>query len=200
MGSGSFRSLALNSETSYRTVFLEGLSGRNYNFLLMDFSFLQFTFFDVEHYRNAFYPNPFGRNGRSSVAEYEQALSTGEVSFEEYTQLLADEPIENAVPVLRFEMHRAGYVPLIHPTAHLHIGMHAENRWPVARELTPRLFTFFVVKHFYGSDWASAGYVPETAGGFSNTFDETYVNEKQNCRLLGYDMFHQHEHGQLHLT
>ncbi len=103
------------------------------------------------------------------------------------------------VPVIRFEMQRKAYVRLFHPTAHLHVGMHGENRWPVARELTPRIFTLFVVKTYYGSSWLAGGQIPESENEFANSFDETYVREKESCQLLGFEMFHHHERGQLHL-
>jgi hypothetical protein len=195
-----FRQLALNAETTYRTLFLCGMSARDYNFLLTDYSYLQFTFFETEHYRHAFYPNPFGRTAASAVKEYGEALERGEISYEEYAQLLAEEPVEIGVPILRFEMYRAGYVRLCHPAAHLHVGMHGENRWPVARELTPRLFTLFVVKSYYGASWATTGHIPLSDHGFDNKFDETYVREKERCQLLRYEIFHQHERSQLHIV
>jgi hypothetical protein len=92
------------------------------------------------------------------------------------------------------------YKKLTHPAAHFHIGMHAENRWPTARKLTPRFFALFIAKCYYAGPWSEFGKITEDDEAFDNRFDRTFVGEKNSCLLLGPDLFHDHERNQLHLA
>lgn len=198
--SEEFRELALSDGTRYLDLFLCGLRNHDYNFLLQDYSYFQFTFIDTGNYRYAFYPTPLGGLSPSNILELDSALRAGIISFEEYSQLLDDEEYEIRIPVIRFELDREAYVRLRHPTAHFHIGTHSENRWPVARSLTPLLFALFIIKLYFGHAWSSNGDTPETANGYNNVFDNELTSEKVCCFLLGSESFHETERGHLHLS
>jgi len=194
-GSSEFRKLALTPATPYRNLFLCGLRNSDYNCLLTDYSYLQFTFIGQDHYRFAYYPTPFANS--ESLGEYDQLLNAGVITFEEYSDALSDQSCEVTKPLIRFELDYKAYVRLLHPAAHFHIGMHSENRWPVCRRLTPRSFSLLVVKLYYGSDWAD-GVLPQDADGFNNRYDQFLVAEKADCKLIQKDFFHDHERNEFH--
>jgi hypothetical protein len=196
--SSEFRQLALMAATSYRDLFLCGLRNSDYNFLLSDYAYFQFSYSGKDHYRMAYYPNPFVRV-QSEVGDLDELLSEGVIGFEEYSNLLSDQPYEVTKPLIRFDLDCAAYVRLVHPAAHFHIGMHGENRWPVYRRLSPRSFTLLVVKLYYGTDWAR-GTMRREEDGFCNRFDRYFVAESGNCQVLGKGLIHEHERGQIHFT
>jgi hypothetical protein len=193
-----FRELALTPEASYRDLFLCGLRNSDYNFLLSDYSYFQFSFTEKQRYRFGFYPNPFA-GSRSDPAELDELLQEGIISFEEYSETLAGQPYEISKPLVRFDLDCGAYVRLTHPAAHLHVGMHNENRWPVCRCLTPRSFALLIVKLYYGNNWAR-GKLQAEQNGFANRFDRYFVKEKAESQALGADLFHEHEKGQVHLA
>jgi hypothetical protein len=196
--SEAFRELALTPTTSYRDLFMCGLRNGDYNLLLSDYAFLQFSFSGREHYRLAYYPNPFVQ-AEGDIEELDELLGGGVISFEEYANVLSDRPYEVTKPVIRFDLDCAAYVRLVHPAAHFHIGMHAENRWPVCRRLSPRSFTLLVVKLYYQSGWAR-GASRREENGFRNRFDRYFAAEKADCQILGAELFHEQEKGQLHFA
>src|SRR5215472_6389700 len=57
-----FRDLILSDESRYVTVYLAGLNLSHYNFLLVDYSYFQFSWSDPDCVRYAYYPNPFEGN------------------------------------------------------------------------------------------------------------------------------------------
>ncbi len=198
--SGRFRELSLTVDSLYRDLFLCGLRNGDYNLLLSDYAYFQFTHFDKLHYRLAYYPNPFLGMDNAEARELDKAVSEGVLSFEDYSHFLSDQRYEVTVPVIRFELDCNAYVRLAHPAAHFHVGMHAENRWPVSRCLTPRAFTLLIVKLYYYFAWTSYGMLRREEDGFKNRFDRYFVKEKGDCAPLGEGLFHKHEKGQLHFS
>lgn len=196
--SEEFRELAFTPTTLYRDLFLCGLRNGDYNLLLSDYAYFQFRFFAEHRYRFAYYPNPFVNN-ESTTHDLDEQVRKGVISFEEYSNLLSEEPYEMTRPPIRFELDCNAYVRLIHPAAHFHIGMHEGNRWPVCRRLTPRGFSLLIAKLYYDTAWAH-GEMRSEKDGFMNRFDKHFVTEKSDCHLLGGDLFHEQERGQMHFT
>jgi len=200
VGSAEFRELALIPDTPYRDLYLCGLQNVDYNFLLKDYAFLQFTHFQNDHYRCTYYPNPFSGIGDALNDELEAAVTDGTLSFEEYSQYLSEQPYEVRIPIIRFELDHDAYVMLRHPAAHFRIGMHTENRWPVSRELTPRSFTLLLAKLYYFEAWITNGAMAVDGDGFENRFDRQSATEKQGCVLLAAQLFDQKERALLHMA
>jgi hypothetical protein len=196
--SDEFVKLVLTADTPYREVFLCGLRNSDYNFLLNDFAFLQFTFFSKKHYRFAYYPNPFVSD-QALIQELDAALNSAEITYEDYSEFVAQQPYEITKPPIRFELDNDAYVRLCHPAAHFHIGNFIENRWPVYRELTPRSFCLLIVKLYYSENWQT-GSKSNLPGGFTNAFDQYYNNEKASCKFLGAPLFHVLEKGQIYFS
>jgi hypothetical protein len=200
IGSAEFRELTLTPGTLYRDLYLCGLRNVDYNFLLTDYAYIQFSHFEDHHYRCAFYPNPFSGTGDVFAEELEAALDAGTLSFEEYSEYISDQSYEVRAPLIRFEVDDGSYVMLEHPAAHFHIGMHTENRWAVARELTPRAFALMLSKLYYTREWREHGAMPPDGEGFENRFDRQFAEEKVQCALLATQFFDPKEKALVHLT
>lgn len=193
--SDEFKEKSVDPEISYKEIYQLALRNGDYNILLKDFAFFQFAFFKDEHYRLGYYPNPFVLK-ESYAHELDEALEAGAISFEEYSDKLADSVYEVTRPLVRFEVDCAAYIKLVHPAAHFHIGMHSENRWPVSHELTPRIFTMFIIKLYYHSMWEIGKLAPE--GEFFNCYDKYFCNEKGNCKIV-VPILNEHERTQLYV-
>jgi len=196
--SREFVELVLSGTASYREVFLCGLRNSDYNFLLNDFAFLQFSFFSKKHYRFAYYPNPF-LDAQIVIQELDESLEAGAITYEDYSDFISDQPYEITKPPIRFELDCEAYVCLRHPAAHFHIGNYIENRWPVCRALTPRSFCLLVAKHYYGENWQS-GIKNDLKEGFENVFDQYMNKEKTSCELLDAGFFQKLEQGQMYFA
>lgn len=151
-----FNSVALDPESSYREIYLTAVSQSYYNLILLDYSLFQFSWDSKDAWRLAYLPNPWisgAPEAARSVAEWEALEQQGVFSFDEVDQLMGELPYLGAIPPIRFEHSSSQYTEHIHPAAHLHIGRHTDNRWPLARVLSPLTFTMMIVKFYYGSRW-----------------------------------------------
>jgi hypothetical protein len=200
--SEAFMRLALASDSSYGELYREGLKNRDYNFLLVDFSYFQFQYRKVQkrfEVRYAFYANPFAVvTFEEFCFQYDCDPSEGD-TYELFLQALEEMDERSLVPLLRYEVSFEQYAELIHPTAHLHIGMHATNRWPVERVLTPLAFTLLIAKHFYSDAWAQQGASSNDDEEEINRFDEMFIKAKADSDLVEADFFSARERQQIYL-
>lgn len=182
--SSEFVAYAMSLNPDYKELYRMGLRNRDYNFLLTDYSFLQFA-----HSRNgddlsmrfAYYANPFVSMSVDEVL----AMHDG-ADYELYLQLLEESEERGDALVIRYEVATRDYVELRHPAAHFHVGLH-EGRWPADRILSPKAFTMFIVKLFYSSCWDDAA-------------DEQLANEKHGCELLADTLFSAKDRRHLYVT
>lgn len=54
---------------------------------------------------------------------------------------------------LRYDVSDKQYIECFHPYSHLHVGLHNEIRFPIAKILTPEMFAQIVVKMTYPEVW-----------------------------------------------
>ncbi|HVA27539.1 MAG TPA: DUF2290 domain-containing protein, partial [Candidatus Baltobacteraceae bacterium] len=170
----------------------------SYNIMLRDFSLLQFGWFDTNDVRYAFLPNPSIRFEISGeiVKEAWSLVDAGAASVEEALMDISSVESENGAPLLRYENSEKQRKELRHPCSHFHIGFHSENRWPLARVLTPFAFTLLVSKFYYSEHWLKD--CSETAFG---QFEATLIEERRDgCRLLPPEMFSQLERVSFHIA
>ncbi len=197
-----YRRIALDPSATYEKIYLAGLELVQYNFVMNDYSYFQFSLLkeDPTEVRLAFFPNPYSDFTESYTPELEEALEDGVYSFEEYAQVLAEENPRHDVPALRFEVNAGQYKELDHPYAHLHLGRHEDNRWPVARILTPYMFTLLIIKQFYRYKLADCRRVPGPGGSEISQYDVDIINEVANCRAVSPELFTATERRQPHLA
>lgn len=189
--SSEFKRAALSLDTRYSELYRIGLSKLDYNLLLTDLSYFQFHCTEGgvrPGVRYAFYPNPYPVV-RFSDFFAEQSLIDENVTYEHYLQHLSEMEELMRVPLMRFDLATSDYRPLEHPAAHMHIGLHGENRWPCARVITPRGFILLVAKLYYPEAWAQQ----------RGNADAALMLEKTASLELARNLFSQDEERQFYI-
>lgn len=185
-----FRNLALSSDTAYVKLYLYGLNISYYNFLLIDFSYFQFSWKTEDDVRFVFYPNPFVKDSNSveKFKKYDRLLKSGDIDIEEYYMLLDETKPEMKIPLIRYENSPSQHDKLRHPCSHFHIGLHADNRWAVRRILTPFAFTMFIVKQYFQSEWRKEDIFQDN-NFKNNDLEDMLIKERKNCKELSDEFF-----------
>lgn len=195
--SDKFRRISLSSDSEYGDVFLAGLRESQYNFILNNRSFFQFSRAADDDYRLAYYPNPFLSGGNSLIDELMlDDTDASSFEFEELSNLLEKSKFNSRIPVIRYEYCIKQYKKLRHPTSHFHIGFHTENRWPSPIIFTPYMFSLHISKMYHPEEWRSVG---DDANNlrYLNKFDELMCKEKVNCISLNHACISQEERQQI---
>ncbi|MEY4902757.1 MAG: hypothetical protein RLZZ292_572 [Bacteroidota bacterium] len=181
---------------SYAKAYHIALQNLDYDFLLEDESFFQLEFEETDkipQIRYAFFQNP------TDYTSYEDFLQ-GQLGdlYEEYTdeyredysQFLTELDENTPSTIIRFDVHKKGYKPLVHSFAHIHIGYKSDVRIPCNKILTPLLFAFFVIKHVYPYVWES----------FITNNPKVLENEKRKCDDVSTAFWSKEEQTDLFLT
>jgi hypothetical protein len=180
-----FRDVTLDRLSQYEEVYLLGLRKSHYNFILNEYSYFQFAA-GADWARYAFYPNPFRPRDDEMLRDLSYELKEGVITFEDFSQILAEESVTLNVPPIRYEYAPHQYREFHHPCAHMHIGHYRGNRWPVARRLSPAAFTMIVVKQCYGEEWVSLG---DEQGERQPSLNQRMAIERERCYQLGEEHF-----------
>ncbi len=199
----NFKKIARKS-TSYKKLYDIGTKYQDFNFMLFDKSFFQFSKtrvintitkdedFDL---RFAYYPNPYKFvEYQENKIEIEKMYNNNEITLEEYQQFLSEEFFTSDIPLIRYDLSKNQYCENYHPTAHFHIGFHAENRWPVKRELTPMAFMLKILMHYYIKLWKNLG----DNNSDENKLTKIYQEEMKSTKLIKREYFSTLEEGRLH--
>lgn len=197
--SDEFKDISLDANENYEELYLCGLRNSDYNILLTDFSFLQFAQIGVRDLRFAFYPNPFVGASLDKVGELHEIkeyLDEGVIDIEEYLLSVSEVRSSHHPPMTRYEYSPDQFVELHHPSSHLHLGHHSNNRWPVKRVMSIKLFTLMILKQYYSPIWLSCTSL--TINGQSVDIEQTYSDAKTASPLVAGDLFTEREAAQLH--
>ena len=178
----------------YRELYDIGTKNQDFNLMLSDHSFFQFSEQNGQELRFAYYPNPY------SFVEYEnekkaasELLNDGDISDAEFEQLVSECNFTCDIPLIRYDYSPSQYCKKYHPTAHFHIGFRSENRWPVKRAITPVVFFLKILSHYYHETWKKAEDSDET-----NILEKIYRLETNNCEVLSAEFFSSEESQKLH--
>lgn len=201
--SKEFKKMARDS-TSYKELYDVGTKYQDFNIMMEDNSFFQFTRTRIQNkttgledfdLRLVYYPNPY------KFVEYqenklvvEKMYQNHEITLEEYQQFLSEEFFTSDIPLIRYDLSKSQYCENYHPTAHFHIGFHAENRWPVKRVLTPMAFMLKILMHYYTKWWKDLG----DKGAAENILTKLYRDEITRCPLIDTGYFSNLEEGRLY--
>lgn len=198
--SDEFLRLSLDDKTTYEELYLCGLAKRDFNLLLSEYSFVQFSRAQGT-LRFAFYPNPLlgaSTEAISEIAEKKEYVDEGILSLEDYLQEVSELRFPAQKPPIRYEYDPNAYVELRHPCSHLHVGFHGDNRWAVSRILTPEAFGLWISKLYFGSAWRSAGLFK--IGEDDLSAEELLSQARQGTRVLPDDHFAETERLSFHLS
>lgn len=153
--SAEFNEICLISQ-DYDEIYEAGLRLSHYNYLMSDLAYFQFSRATETEWALAYYPNPRitgSRIAKETFLELAEARDSGEISEEEFSELVLDMPSKSYVPRFRFEYSLRQFRPVCHPGAHFHIGMSGEDRWSSSRRLSPLSFAHLMLKYFYPNEW-----------------------------------------------
>lgn len=179
--SSDFKKIAMDPESNYEDIYLSGARNSDYNIMMRDHSFFQFKE-NTDGCRLAFYPNPFFGADKKKLAETSEMrefVDEGIMSIEDYLHAISEIRSPTQAPLIRYEYSIDGYRHLEHPCGHLHVGAHSENRWPVERYLTPKVFGMFVIRLYYFEHWRK---IPAIQSGKEKiSIDEYFMRKKSAC-------------------
>lgn len=177
----------------YKSKFLAALNNSDYDIILEDGSFFQFTSKSSKDIHYSF----FHKIERVlSYNEFEEKYLTEEnidTIAQEYEMYLStDKPSTYPCPI-RYDVADSEYKVGSHAYAHLHIGVETEIRIPVDKIIKPLGFVDFVIKHIYKQQW-DAAYIN------NETFRELVNKIKNQSELLKNSAFTSEEKYQLYIT
>lgn len=189
--SREFRDKTMNHEISYNEVFITGLNNHDYNLILIDRSYFQFTMCKVKSnivYRYGYYPNPFISYEDDDTENIEKK------ELSDFHQKI------HLSPPIRYDIDFEAYRELIHSACHLHIGLH-DNRIPIDKYISPFLFTLFIFKTFYGDEWNKHDSTIGISDGRETYLSDKYKRELSVCKYMKIDaFFSQKDRQQLFIT
>jgi len=142
----SFRRVALSPESSYADVYREALRHRQYNFVLHNFTALQFSMRGRRHDSGltyCYFPSPFD-------IDFEEV---GDYDLDQLEQVISESGTVIAKPYMRYDFAPDQYRECEHPAAHVHIGFHNSSRVAVGQILSPFSFGLLAIRHFEQSLW-----------------------------------------------
>ena len=153
----AWRLVALDNDTTYEQIFRAGLNRSNYNILLYDYAYFQFSWIRNNSWRLGYFPNPWvsGVPAAEERLQYWETLEEIDaLTYEEASELISEISYIGSIPPIRFEYAADQYREIAHPAAHFHIGRHSENRWPSSISIGPKAFVFIIAKLYYPNAWA----------------------------------------------
>lgn len=143
---------------NYHVIYRSMVDHQDYDILLFDDSLLQLT-----PGRMLFVQNP------QKVISYEEYIRTYHsdecdlifgkddmfrgIYEEEYQRHLDSMSLNEGAVYCRYDESLEQYKPMVHPYAHLHIGLNNSIRIPLKREITPIGFVVFILQHVYYDTW-----------------------------------------------
>jgi hypothetical protein len=199
--SDAFKALAISPDATYEELYLAGMRDSQYNILLRDLSFFQFGTGSDEGLRFAYYPNPFlgaATDALAELTEMQEYVVEGIIDMDEFLHRVSEIRRPRHPPLVRYEYSKLQYVEATHPCSHMHLGFHAENRWPVRRHLTAHAFALLIFRLFYLDFWMRADAIK--SGGSELTLDAVLKGARAECRMLYEDEFSNEESGRFHVV
>ncbi|MBP3140109.1 DUF2290 domain-containing protein [Aliivibrio fischeri] len=191
---GTVNSLDASSEVkaitrdafSYREVYDAVTAKQEFNIMLSDHSFFQFTEkTENRELRLAYYPNPYRFvEYKELKKEALELLNDGCLTDIEYEQLLSEAEFSCDIPVIRYDLSFRQHCEHYHPTGHLHVGFHSENRWPVDRILSPYAFILKILMYYYPQLWKEKGEELSNCSTNINWLDVEYRKELSSCTKI----------------
>lgn len=177
---------------SYREVYEAGTLNQDFNLMLSDMSYFQFTEIEKDkEIRLAYYPNPFQfveyKSERENALEL---LEKNEFTLDEYEQFISECNYTHDIPLIRYDLSIEQHCDKYHPAGHLHIGFVVENRWPVAKILSPYAFLLNILMQYYSKLWIQFG---DEGDKRPNRLDIMYREELKRCNVISDEFFTESE-------
>lgn len=147
----------------YTLIYKTAMEKHDYDFILKDDSFFQFTYKDgdVEILRFCYYENPYKYLSYVDFLQTELDTSyeeCGDDLLKDYQQYVSEAKIKDGVFPFRYDFdgELGNYKELLHPGSHIHIGHNNDIRLPTKQLLTPFGFSIFVLRNKYPYEYDQA--------------------------------------------
>lgn len=142
---------------TYSDIYKCAMENDDYDFLLQDGSFFQFTIDTKgkhEDVRMAYYPSLCKMEYEEFLIEYlgVKEEECGAEYIDLFQQYVIEQDPEKITPV-RYDYNIELYEEIIHSAAHLHIGYEENIRIPIKKRMKPLLFTKMIIEFFYYEKW-----------------------------------------------
>ncbi len=184
-------------EVHYEKIYEIGIKKQDFNILLADYSFFQFSKNNsLGSLRLAYYPNP-KKFLMFDGKVYDFLELCEKYSFEEAQQIIDESEPLNEIPPIRYDFDTFSHCENHHPAAHLHIGSRVENRWPVEKILSPSVFLLKILFLYYRDFWLDNF---EHKILDSKCLDELYIQEISKCSSVPNEYFSKKEKVRLYLS
>lgn len=162
-----------SQKADYFKLYKVALSNFDYDILLKDDSIFQFSYkfngIGLPEIRYAFFQNPTNYKSyndflevlrESGIIEDESNENVPDIFEDDYQQFLTEQSINESAMCIRFDVDGGAYKPLIHSSAHFHIGHKNNVRIPCKIILSPLKFSIFIIKHVYYKVWKDQIAIP----------------------------------------
>lgn len=186
----------LSREENYQKLYQRGIEYNEYDYLLTDYSFLQFSADEMSGcVRMAYYPNP------NVIESYEKYLEkewgstieeVGDTYREFYEKYNEDQVLQRQVTPLRYDWDVKEYIEAVHSASHLHFGSKG-IRINCRYLLTPLAFVSLVVHLYYYSKWKEI-ILKETC------LSPVIASIKTQCELIEKEYFSERDKKYFYLT
>lgn len=153
--SEEFRKAA--QKQNYNAAYIKGMESDDYDYLLKDGSFFQFSYdlFEKDFtIRLAFYPSINDISYDDFLAEQigSGIEECGAAFLDDYQQFITEQESKSVSPI-RYDYNSKIYKKFIHSASHLHFGNEEDIRVPLNKILLPSAFTKIVLQYFYYELW-----------------------------------------------
>lgn len=158
--SEEFRSSA--RKDNYAETYVIGAERDDYDYLLFDDSFFQFSFDENDGdfiIRMAFYPTINKLTYEEFIYEMfgdlRKDVNMDEfrtLFIDEYQQFLDEQEINTVTPI-RYDYNSSLYRKIVHSVSHLHFGFEENIRVPTNKVLHPRAFVKMILQYYYYDGW-----------------------------------------------
>lgn len=178
--SQEFKSICRSGD--YLKAYDVGINNFDYDMLLFDDSFIQFSRVDTDHgtvLRYAYYQNPL------DYISYEDYLlgedfdpdEVGELFREFYDQEMSEMHLRVDRHIIRYDYSEKEYSEGIHSCSHFHFGFVQSVSVPVDKVLSPLAFVLYIYKACYYQFWKEE--ISKTAD-----FKDLYYGKKTKLKKV----------------
>lgn len=147
--------IAVCQKDNYKEIYDVALKKGDYDILLKDNSFFQFTYEknkdEIFEIRYAYYDVPFVSESYENFLKLNdlEYVEVGESFLDEYEQYISESDLKNQVIPIRYDYDKIRYDMIIHSLSHMHLGHNNEVRIPCDRVLCPDTFVSFIIRQVY---------------------------------------------------
>lgn len=156
----NFKNLIYDDD--YERMYKVAMENSDYDILLKDGSFFQFSYKKINKnnfkIRYNFYQNPY-IDAENTYEDFikdmydKEYVDVGNEYRIYYEQYIAESKVNQNITPIRYDFDGDGYLELIHPISHLHIGKNNEVRLPLNYIVLPEMFVQNVIMLIYSKYW-----------------------------------------------